>query len=87
MKGPAMTGTVAAITIAIFTIGIVAGVITIVSIGIKREERNFRRTGRISMTRLATDRVSVGARSLTGLYVGERTDLEPTASRYGDSLV
>jgi hypothetical protein len=80
-------GTVIIVGALIFTIGVVAGVIVIVSLGIRREERDFLRTGLISMTRRAPDRVSGGARSLTGLYVGQRTDSRPSATRYEDTLV
>ena len=80
-------GTVVIVAAVIFAIGVVSGVIFIVSIGIHREERDFLRTGLISMTRRAPDRVSDGARSLTGLYVAQRTDLVPAAARYEDSLV
>jgi hypothetical protein len=82
-----MADTLAAIAIVVFTAGIVVGVIVIVSIGIWREERDFLRTGVISMTRRAPGRASDGARSLTGLYVGQRTDSRPSATRYQDTLV
>ena len=80
-------GTVIIVGALIFAIGVVAGVIAIVSLVIKREERDFLRTGLISMTRRAPDRVSGGARTLTGLYVGQRTDSRPPAARYEDTLV
>ena len=82
-----MADTLAAIAIVVFTAGIVVGVIVIVSIGIWREERDFLRTGVISMTRRAPGRASDGARSLTGLYVGQRTDSRSPAARYQDTLV
>ena len=82
-----MADTLAAIAIVVFAAGIVVGVIVIVSIGIWREERNFLRTGLISMTRRAPSRVSDGARSLTGLYVGQRTDSQPAAVSYEDTRV
>ena len=82
-----MADTLAAIAIVVFVAGIIVGVIVIVSIGIQREERDFLRTGLISMTRRAPDRASGGARSLTGLYVGRRTDSRPPAARYEDTLV
>jgi hypothetical protein len=71
----------------IFAIGVVAGVVAIVSIGIQREERDFLRTGLISMTRRAPGPASGGARSLTGLYVGQRRGPDPQAVRYEDTLV
>ena len=46
-----MADTLAAIAIVVFVAGIIVGVIVIVSLGIKREERNFLRTGLVSMTR------------------------------------
>jgi hypothetical protein len=82
-----MADTFAAIAIVVFVAGIVVGVIVIVSIGIWREERDFLRTGLTSMTRRAPDRVRAGARSLTGLYVGQRADSGSPAARYEDTLV
>ena len=82
-----MGATIVIVGALIFAIGVVAGVIAIVSIGIQREERDFLRTGLISMTRRAPGRASGGARSLTGLYVGQRTDSRPSAARYEDTLV
>ena len=73
--------------IAVFLAGVVAGIVVMVSIGIRREERDFLRTGLVSMTRRAPDRFSGGARSLTGLYVGQRTDSRPAAVRYENTLV
>ena len=61
VRGPAMADTLAAIAIVVFTAGIIVGVIVIVSLGIRREERDFLRTGLISMTRRAPDRVSGGS--------------------------
>ena len=82
-----MGATIVIVGAAIFTIGVVFGIFFIASVGIKREERDFLRTGLISMTRRAPGRVSGGARSLTGLYVGQRTDSRPSAPRYQDTLV
>jgi hypothetical protein len=50
------------IVIGIFAIGMVAGVIVVVSIGVKREDQRFLQVA-------ATDNVTRGARRLTGLYV------------------
>jgi hypothetical protein len=61
----------------IFAIGVVAGIVFIVSVGIQREERVFHKTGRISMTCLAPDRVSQGTRGLVGLTVRQRAGLDP----------
>jgi hypothetical protein len=73
--------------VAVFLAGVVAGIVVIVSIGIRREERDFLRTGLVSMTRRAPGRASDGARSLTDLYVGRRADLDPAPERYEDALV
>jgi len=74
--------------VAVFLAGVVAGIIVIVSIGIRREERDFLRTGRVSMTRRAPPgRASDGARSLTSLYVGQRTDLDRAPEHHEDALV
>jgi hypothetical protein len=75
------------IAVAVFLAGIVMGAIIIVCVGIKQEERDFSRTGLVSMTRRAPGLFSGGARSLTGLYVGQRTDLEPVAVRYWDRVI
>ena len=70
------------IAVAVFLIGIVAVAIVIVCVGIRREERDFQRTGLVSMTRRAPSLFSGGARSLTGLYVGQCADRKPAAVRY-----
>ena len=57
--------------------GAVAGIVAIVSVGIQREERHFRKTGLVSLTRLAPDRVSKRTRGLVGLSVRQRDDLKP----------
>ena len=75
------------IAIAVFLAGLVMGAIIIVCVGIRREERDFLRTGLVSMTRRAPGLFSGGARSLTGLYVGQRTDLEPAGVRYRDRAI
>ena len=82
-----MADTLAAIAGGIFAIGVAVGIVAVASIGIRREEREFERTGRVRLTRRAPGRVSDGARALTGLYVRQRADTEPTAARYRDTLV
>lgn len=57
-----------AVIIGIFVAGAATGIVAIASLGIRREERDFTLTGR------APDRKSQGARSLTGLYVRQRSD-------------
>jgi len=82
-----MADMVITIAVAVFLAGIVVGAIAIICAGIRQEERDFRRTGLVSMTRQAPGLFSSGARSLVGLYVGQRTDLEPAAVRYRDRVV
>ena len=76
-----------AIAIAVFLAGLVMGAVIIVCVGIRHEERDFLRTGLVSMTRRAPGLFSGGARSLSGLDVGQRTDLEPAAVRYRDRAI
>jgi hypothetical protein len=88
-----MSAALVIIGAAIFAIGAVVGVFLIVSIGIKREERDFRRTGRVGMTRLARDRISSGTRNFVDLSSRHCTDLTSAAvltsaaTRYEDALV
>jgi len=77
-----MGASVIIIGLAVFAIGVVAGVFFIASIAIKREERDFRRTGRISMTRLAPDRLSEGTRGLVYLSCRQCKDLSSAATRH-----
>ena len=81
-----MADMVMTIAVAVFLAGIVIGAIAIICVGIRQEERDFLRTGLVSMTRRAPGLFSSGARSLVGLYVGQRTDLEPAAVRYRDRV-
>ncbi|HEY2125613.1 MAG TPA: hypothetical protein VGH77_00350 [Streptosporangiaceae bacterium] len=62
----------------IFAAGITVGTIAVVTWGIHQEERDF------TLTRRAPNRVSQGARILTGLYVRQRTDQEPSQSHRPD---
>lgn len=82
-----MADAIIAIAVAIFVAGVAVGVIVLVSIGILREERDFLRTGRISLTRQAPGRVSHGARSLNGVYVRQRVPANPADARWQDTLV
>lgn len=81
-----MADTLAAIAGGIFTIGVATGIVAIASIGIKREEREFERTGRVRLTRRAPGLAGDGARKLTGLYVRQRAGSGPAAARYQDTL-
>jgi len=53
---------------AIFICGVVTGIVLIASAGIQREERELRRTGLISVTRPASNRISQRTRGLTGVW-------------------
>jgi hypothetical protein len=79
-----MVGTAFIAAVGIFVIGIVAGIIILVSIGIRREERRFRQERRFLeehgiwedpqitghfITETAPDGVSSVGRSVNGLYV------------------
>ena len=76
-----MATTLLLIGLVIFVAGAVAGAILLVSLGIRREERNF------SLTRQAPGLASQGARQVTGLWVRRRTDLDPALERQPDMLV
>ena len=83
-----MADVVITIALVVFLAGIVMGVIVVVCVGIRQEERDFLRTGLVSMTRRAPGLFSGGARYLTGLHISQRTDLEtdlePAAVRHRD---
>ena len=82
-----MADAIIAIAVAIFVAGVAVGVIVIVSMGIRKEEQDFLRTGRISLTRQAPGRVSHGARLVHGVYVRQRADLDPSAASWQATLV
>ena len=82
-----MIDTLAAIAGGIFAIGVATGIVAIASIGIKREEREFERTGRVRLARRAPGRVSDRARGLTGLYIRQRAGADPAAARHQDTLI
>jgi hypothetical protein len=69
-----MTATVIVTAIVIFAAGAAAGVILLVSWGIRQEERDF------TLTRQAPGRVSQGSRMMTGLWVRQRSDPSPVMS-------
>ena len=74
-----MAATLTAISIAVFAAGIVVGMIVVVGISIRREERDSLRTGQTSLTRLAPTQAASGARRLTGL----RTRRPPGGPSHG----
>jgi hypothetical protein len=60
----------------ILILGFALGVIVLASIGIRREERAFLRTGKVSITRPAPDPATLAARGVTHLWVRRWDDLE-----------
>jgi hypothetical protein len=70
---------ISVVALIIFLAGATAGIIAVVSAGIRREEHEF------SLTRGAPGRVSQGTRALTGLYVRQRTDASATPSQREDT--
>ena len=73
------------IAVAVFLAGIV-GMIVVVCVGIGRRSRSSA-PGLVSMTRRAPGLFGDTCLPLMGLYVGQRTDLEPAAVRYRDRAV
>jgi hypothetical protein len=86
-----MANVLVIIAAGVFAAGIAVGVIAVVSIGIRREERRFRQRQRLReeqffltggapegfMTQDAPDHVTWGARRLTNLYVRRSPMTEP----------
>jgi hypothetical protein len=56
-----MSGVVVAVTVALFLGGVVTGVMAVVALAIRREDRRY------SLVRKAPDRISRNARRLTGV--------------------
>ncbi len=81
-----MTGAIAIIATAAVIIG-VAWAIVIVTIGIRREERAFARTGLVSLTRQAPGQASHAGRLATGLYVRRRCDVLAADPRISQDLL
>jgi hypothetical protein len=63
----------------VFAAGAAFAALAVVCYGIRREERNF------SLTRRAPGRLSAGARTVTGLYVRQRTDPGPARTAEPDA--
>jgi hypothetical protein len=63
------------IALMIFVTGAVAGVIALVSLGIRREERDF------TLTRRAPGQLTQGTRRVTGLWVRQPADDSVWATR------
>lgn len=71
-----MAATIAlVIALVVFIAGAVAGVLILVSWGIRREERDFTLTARH-----APGQLTQGTRRVTGLWVRQRSDIGPMAS-------
>jgi hypothetical protein len=81
VRGTVMATTLLLIGIVIFVAGAAVGGVLLVSWGIRREERDF------SLTRRAPGLASQGARQVTGLWVRQRTDLDPALERQPEMLV
>ncbi len=73
-----MVTVIAIVALVIFAAGAAVGGVGLVSWGIRREEKNF------SLTRQAPGRASLGARLVTGLYVRQQTDIEPSRADWTD---
>ncbi len=80
-KGTLMAIADIIIVLVIFAAGAAAGGVLLVSLGIRREERDF------TLTRRAPNQMTQGARLLTGLYVRQRTDTEPVPTPRPGSFV
>jgi len=76
-----MAAAIVVISAGIFVVGIMVGIIAIVSLGVRREERDF------SLTREAPDQLTRGARAMTGLWVRQRSDIDPELMARLDTLV
>ena len=76
-----MTAVLVVLALVIFIAGGAVGAVLLVSWGIRREERDF------SLTRRAPGLASQGARQVTGLWVRQRTDLDPALERQPEMLV
>jgi heme/copper-type cytochrome/quinol oxidase subunit 2 len=63
------------IALVVFVAGAVAGVLVLVSWGIRREERDF------TLTRKAPGQLTQGTRRVTGLWVRQPTDAPQPVSR------
>jgi hypothetical protein len=58
-----MTALIALVAICLFAAGLAAGIVAVVALAVRREERN------LTLTRAAPDPVTCTGRWLTGLYV------------------
>jgi hypothetical protein len=72
---------ICALVAAALVIGVVVGVIAVVSLGIRREEREF------TLTSDSPDRMVRGARRLTGLYTRTPETTRQRTGRREDTLV
>jgi hypothetical protein len=72
---------ICALIAAALVIGVVTGVIAVVSLGIRREEREF------TLTSDSEDRMVRGARRLTGLYTRTPDRMRQRTRRWEDTPV
>ncbi len=72
-----MVALIAVAALGLFAAGVAAGFVGVASLAIRREEKNFILTGKVSLTDEATDTVTRGGRWLNGVYV--RTPCDPAA--------
>ena len=75
-----MGAVVIIIAAVIFVVGVAAGIVLIVSIGINKEERDF-------FALQAPDRMSQGARSMTGLYVRRQGEVPVPEALIGQDML
>jgi len=73
--------TIVVIALVIFAAGVAAGIVLLVSWGIRQEERDF------TLTRQAPDQVTRGTRRITGLYVRDQVSAEPVMASRQDLFV
>jgi hypothetical protein len=57
---------------ALFVFGVATGIVLIATAGIQREDREFGRTGLVSVTRPAPNRISQRTRSLAGVWAASQ---------------
>lgn len=72
-----MAAIVAVTAAVIFALGFVLGLIFLVSLAIRKEERHFLRTGEVSITHRTDDPAKLAGRGVTGLWVRTWDDEKP----------
>ena len=88
-----MAAIVAVIAAVIFVLGFALGMIFLVSLAIRKEERHFLRTGEVSITHRTDDPAKLAGRGVTGLWVRTWDNEKPfpaagrASSQRGDAAV